>query len=514
MSTTPPNFNQLIQACSDGDLPKVMELVPTTDPTWFKSAPLRTAAQHNHTAIVLALLPHSDANAHDQQALKNAISRHNEVLFDALLPLCPDVFSEKFYSIYATIYALWPEKLALFENIEISQRQYDMALQGLCFEVTDSSCLMSLLAKTSTDAQKSAMIILLENREYKLFDLLTSHNNPHNCVEAMVACLERDYPRAKKLFKRCLNANVPLSDKVARHVLVYALQRLDWPTITQAAPLSNCQDCTIMDQVVEHNDRDVYTYFEQLGAPISSKSAEISAKMGNKELTARQINKSTVTPCLLDGISAHGWSDLLSTALDCMSDDVLKNLQHRLSNHDNGNPYFAQCVRNQHYTCLAQIVSHTFIAHQRTFKMGNWVFELAREFSADPLFFTTLSENLTHKEIDQIACEAYRYFMHGPTNREHPAWREQHMKVIENLLPYASQKTRIELFDQFVSNCAETPQDMYAEQLAKSVAPYIKTKDVTPATQWWWDIRQAQKLNAKLSKKVEKRGVKSAAKKM
>lgn len=514
MSSIPPNFDQLIQACSDGDLPKVLELLPTTNPTWFKSAPLRTAAEHNHTDIVLALLPHSDANAHDQQALKIAISQHNEVLFDALLPLCPDVFSEKFYSIYATIYALWPEKLALFENTEISQSQYDMALQGLCYEATDPSHFMPLLPKTSTDAQKQAMIILLKNNKYELFDLVTDHNDPHNCVEAMVECLPTDYPRAKKLFKRCLNANVLLTDKVARHVLVYALQRLDWPTVAQAAPLSNCHNCTIMDQVVERNDLDVYTYFEQLGAPISSKSAEISANLGNKELTVRQINKKTVTLRLLDEISGQGWSDLLSTALDCMSDDVLKKLQHDLSCYGRGNPYFAQCVRNQHYTCLAQILSHTFVTHERTCRMGDWVFELAREFSTDPVFFTTLSANVSHQEIDQIVWEAHRYFMHGPTNREHPTWREKHVAVIENLLPFASQKTRIKMFEKCVPNCAETPQDTHAEQLTKAVALYMSNDDITPATQCWWDAYQAQKLNKKLSEMIGDGGAQGVVKKM
>ncbi len=508
MSTIPPHFNELIKACTDGNLPQVLELLPLTDPKWFKSAALRTASQHNHIDIVLALLPHSDPAAHDNGALKCAIFNHNDILFNALFPFCADVFTDKFYSIYATIYALWPEKLGVFEHIEIPQHQYDMALQGLCFEAEDPTLITHLLDKTSLDAQKAAMIILLENTQYKVFDVVANHNAPHNCVEAMVECLEYDYTRAKKLFQRCLAANVLLSDKDVRHVLVNALQHLDWPIIAQAAPLANCSNCTIMEQVVEHNDLDVYTYFEQLGAPATSKSAELSAKLGNKELTARQINKNTVTINLLHWISAHGWSDLLSIALGCMSEDMLNKLQHSFSNYGFEDAKFALCVRNQHYECLAQILSHVFVKNERTFKMGAWVFGLACEFANDQRFVDTLSQNLSVKEIDQIVTEAYQHVLHNPLDSE------QYVVPIENFLPFASRKKRIELFDGCVQMCVHDSKIQWTEQLANIIAPYIKNKDITLSTQWWWDIHQSKKLNAKLNEKLKILGVEGAIKKI
>lgn len=507
MSTIPPHFNELIKACTDGNLPQVLELLPSTNPKWFKSAALRTAAANNHTDIVLTLLPHSHANAHDNRALKSAISNRNDVLFDALFPLCTDVFTEKFYSIYATIYALWPEKLGIFEHLQIPQGQYDMALQGLCFENKDPTPLMHLLKKTSVKAQKAAMIILLENTQYTLFDLVTNHNDPRNCVEAMVECLEYDYTRAKNLFQRCSDAKVPLTDKVARHVLVNALEYLDWHTITQAAPLANCSRFTIMEQVVEHNDLDVYTYFEQLRAPVTSKSAEISAKLGNKELTARQINKNTVSINLLHWISAQGWNDLLSVALKCMSKDLLNSLQHG-GNYGFEDTRFVQCVRNQHYNCLAQILSHVFVKNKRTFKMGNWVFEVAHQCSSDPLLFETLSQNLSAAEIDQIVTEAYRRLRDDPTNGA------RYMAVIENLVSFVSRKIRIELFDACVQMCSQNVKNEDTEQLVKLIAPYIKNKDITSATQWWWDIHQSKKFNAKLSKKIGGRGAAGAKRKI
>lgn len=514
MSTTPPNFNQLIQACSDGDLPKVLELLPTTDPTWFKSAPLRTAAEHNHTEIVLALLPHSNTNAHDHQALKSAIRHHNDVLFEALFSLCTDCFTSEFYSIYATVYALWPEKLILFEDMEISQSQYDMALMGACYDHKDPKYITDLLSKTSVRAQKSAMKILLENCNYKLFDAMMDHSDPHNCVDAMLVCFDLGHARrAKKLFQRCTASQVCLDDKVLRRILDHAVERLDWQLIDQVAPLVDFERYSIGEKVVEHNDVDVYTYFQKLGLTPTFKSAQMSAKLGNKELTHLQINTETVTPEVLDAISANGWGDVLDAALKCMDNDVLKNLQHSLTNYGNENPYFSKCVRNEHYTCLEQILSHAFATHKSEGELGRWVFELACEFSSDPLLFNALSKNISCKETDQVVSQALRNFEHRSTHPNHLTRLKSYAMVLENLLPFASQKTRVALFGQFVTNCSHPPI-AHAKKLAKATAVYIKPKDITPATQWWWDAYQAQKLNKKMSKMIGNNGAQGVVKKM
>ena len=517
MASTPPNFEQLIQACSEGDLSAVLKLIPTTDPRWFKSAALRTAADHNHTEIVLALLPYSDANAHDHHALKCAIGNHNDVLLDALLPLCENPFTQELYSVYATLHALWPEKLELFENTPIPQHQYDMILAAVCFDGTTPEHIMDLFSKTSVEAQKSAMIILLENRKYKLFDLVVAHSEPHNCVKAMHACFDHDYGRAKNLFQRCMASNVTIDMKDLRGIFEYSLDRLDWEVIHQVAPAVNWRSYSfiqhnIIEKVVKHNAVDVYTYFEQYfeqwGVKPSAQSAQISAQLGNQELTNLQINKNTVTTDVLDCICANGWSDTLSLALNCMDNDVLDALQHRLNARTGTR--FAQCVRNQHYNCLAQILSHAFVTHKKTHTraIDIWVLELVCQFSTDSLLFATVSQNISVKDVDQILDQAYHYFMKRPNERK------QHVAVVEKFLPFASQKTRVHLFNLFVSDCTQTPQVTYAKKLAKTVAPYIKNQDVTRATQEWWDNYQAPKVNTKLSKAIGKCGTKGTARKM
>lgn len=516
MSTPPPNFNELVQACSDGDLPRVLELLPTTDPTWFQSAPLRTAAEYNHTEIVLALLPHSDVNAHDHHALKCAISHHNDVLFDALFALCSNCFTQKFYSIYATICSLWPEKSILFEHMEISQSQYDMALMGACYDHKDPKYITDLLSKTSVRAQKSAMEILLDNGHYKLFDAMVEHSDPHNCVEAMLVCFERDHARAKKLFQRCTASKVCLDHKVLRQILDHAVERLDWQLIDQVAPFADFQLYSIggksmAEKVVEHNDVNVYTYFQKLGVTPTFKSVQISAKLGNKELTHLQINTKTVTHEVLDAISANGWSDVLDAALKCMDNDVREKLQHSLTNYGNENPYFSKCVRNQHYTCLEQILSQAFATHKG--EVGPWVFELAREFSTDHLLFDVLSKNLSTQEIDQVVSQALRNFQHRSTHPNHLTRLKSYAMVLENLLPFASQKTRVALFGRCVANCSHPPI-AHAKKLAKATAVYIKPKDITPATQWWWDAYQSKTLQKKLSKELKKHGKSKPARKM
>lgn len=516
MSTAPPHFNELVQACSDGDLPRVLELLPTTDPTWFKSAPLRTAADHNHTEIVLALLPHSDANAHDHHALKCAIKHHNDVLFDTLFPLCTNWVTQEFYSIYATIYSLWPEKLRLFEHMEISQSQYDMALMGACYDHKDPKYITDLLSKTSIKAQKSAMKILLDNCNYKLFDVMMEHSDPNNCVDAMLVCFDHDHARAKKLFQRCVASQVCLNDKVLRQIVDPAVERLDWQLIDQVAPFVDFQrysfsEKSMAEKVVEHNDVNVYTYFQKLGVTPTFKSVQISAKLGNKELTHLQINTKTVTHEVLDAISANGWSDVLDAALKCMDNDVREKLQHSLTNYGNENPYFSKCVRNQHYTCLEQILSHAFATHKG--EVGSWVFELAREFSTDPLLFGALSKNLSPQQIDQVVSQALRNFEHRSTHPNHLTRLKSYAMVLENLLPFASQKTRVALFAQVVANCSHPPI-AHAKKLAKATAVYIKPKDITPATQQWWDAYQSKILNKKLSKELKKHGKSKPARKM
>lgn len=94
-------FNQLIDACTIGDLKTVKALIPTMDVTLLQSAALRTAACYNHTPIVLELLPHSDSTAVENDALRHAIEHNNCVLIDALLPLCDPYAKNHRVSVFA-----------------------------------------------------------------------------------------------------------------------------------------------------------------------------------------------------------------------------------------------------------------------------------------------------------------------------------------------------------------------------------------------------------------------------
>lgn len=509
MSTIPPNFGKLVQACSEGDLPQVLALLPTTDPTWFKSAPLRTAADRNHTQIVLELLPHSQANANDHRALKCAIRHHNEVLFDALFPLCADCFTSDFYSVYATVYALWPEKLHVFEGMDISQEQYDLALMGSCHTTTDPKMVICLLDKTSVEAQKRAMATLLANCKYELFDELTDHSDPNNCTEAMVDCLPHDYPRAIKLFRRCLRNKVSLTSSEVYSVVEHALERLDWSTLSEARPLLTGRYMYLARKVAQHNDVDVYNYFEEI-APPDAVSAKISAQLGNKELTARQLNEDTVTPDVLHWISAWGWSDLLSQALECMSEWHLRDLQRGDTGLDDFDPntWFAPCVRHQHYDCLGQVLSRAFIDTKRWSKVGRWVCALAGQFYSDPLFVDTLCKNVGAEEMSQIVKQAYENAIRCEENSQ------SYINIIEHLLPSVAQKYRVELFNSGVTMCATPQSNQCASIVANIVAPYIKNTDITPSTQPWWDVYQAQKLNGTLNEEVANTGREKRVKKI
>lgn len=524
MSTPPPNFNELVQACSDGDLPRVLELLPTTDPTWFKSAALRTAAQNNHTEIVLALLPHSDATAHENFALKYAIQNKNVVLFDVLFSLCTDPFHRNLYahSVFAFIYVRWPEKMEIFKNTVIPQDQYNDVLDlfsesagnGGPSEITElhRHLFKDLLGKTSANVQAEVMKQLLSSN-LELFDILIAHNPPTNCAHVLKKCLEEDCARAITLLKRCLTANVPLPTKILSKFLEYAVDNLDWEVLRLTAIPEAWQQSKTIEQVASYNDLDLYEYCVQHGAIPTKESALISAKIGNKELTARQIAEGTTTPDVLHWICVWGWNDLLTHALNCTDKEDIRSLYsearygHEQSFEQGNGMWFGDCVSNNHFDCLAQVLSYVFKSTSRYDNGPYWLHQLACHFYSVPIFVDVCTKNLPTVEIDLIVKKALR-----SVNDSNHGWKVA--EVFEVFLPFMSPQSSVKMFEKVVNMHKEDPQNHQTQKVLYAIAPYIKKKDITLSTQWWWDIHQSKKFNTKLNKKLKILGVEGAVKKM
>lgn len=524
MSTPPPNFNELVQACSDGDLSRVLVLLPTTDPTWFKSAPLRVAAQHNHTEIVLALLPHSDVSAQENFALKYAIQNKNIVLFDVLFSLCADPFHHDMYthSIFSFLYVRWPEKMEIFKNTVIPQDQYNNVLDLFCEnapnggpeEITDlhRNVFKDLLEKTSASVQKDAMEKLLSSN-LELFDILINHNPPANCVHVLQKCLEEDCARAITLLKRCLAANVPLSTKILSKFLEYAVNALDWEVLRLTATPEAWQQSKAIEQVVRYNDLDLYEYCVQQGAVPTERSTEISACRRYYELTDRQITKDRITQNTLHWICAWGWNDLLCKALDCADEKYIQSITKadvlgykKSFEHHDDYMWFSSCVRNQEYECFAQLLSHLFNRDVQNSRGPVWLHRLASRFYSDPIFVDVFTKNLPTVKIDMIVSETLQLLRDSPHS-------QKAAELIEVFLPFMSTEHRIHVFGRVVNMCA-TPSNEYPQIVASIVAPYIKNEDIAPDTQQWWDAYQSKILNKKLSKELKKCGKAKRAKKI
>ena len=520
----PPHFDELIQACTVGDLAHVLDLIPLTNPKWFESVAFLTAASYNHTEIVLALLPYSDPTANEDMALKFAIENKNTVLFDALFPLCTDPFATRLYvhSIFAYICVNWPEKMEVFKNTVIPQNQYDSALDLLCdtankgglaeITVPLRNVLKDVLDKTSSGAQKQAMKNLWpKNRE--LFDLLIDHNSPANFVHILEKCLEEDYTHAITLFKRCRAANVSLPMPLLSKFLEYAVGNLDWKMIPLMATPETWEHSKAIERVALCNNLDMYEYCVQYGATPTKESARISAKMGNKELATRQMTEGTTTPDVLHWICAWGWNDLLPHALDYTDKKDIDALHserrfgREQSFEECDGMWFDSCVRNQNFDCLDQILSYVFKSPSRDDAGPKWLHQLACHFYSDPIFVDVLSKNLPTVEMDLIVKKALRSVhdsIHG--------WKVP--EVVEVFLPYTSPKFRVQLFEDVVDICKKYPQNHQIQKVSIAIAQYIKNKDITLSTQWWWDIHQSKKLNAKLNKKLKILGVECAVKKI
>ena len=523
MSTISLNFDQLIQACSDGDLPRVLELLPTTDPTWLKSAALRVAAHQNHTQIVLALLPHSDASAHENAALKCAIRNKNPVLFNGLFSLCTNPFERNLYehSVFAHLCVNWPEKMEIFKNTVVPQDQYNNALDLFCenahnggpSEITElhRHLFKDLLEKTDNSVQVEAMKKLLSSN-LELFDMLLEHHPPANCAHVLEKCLEEDGARAITLFKNCLAANVPLSTKILSKFLEYAVDNLDWEVLRLTATPQAWKQSKAIERVARYNDVDLYEYCVQHGAIPTEKSTEISAYSRNHELTARQITKDCVTLNTLHWICAWGWNDLLPKALDCVREGYIQAITrdtlgyHKSFEGHDDNMWFSSCVRNQEYECLAQLLSYLFHREVRDSPGPIWLHRLACCFYSDPIFVNVFTTNLPTVKIDLIVSETLG-FLHDSAHSQKAA------ELIEVFLPFMSNEHRIHVFGRVVNMCANPPNE-YPQMVASIVAPYIKNEDITPDTQQWWDVYQSQKLNASLSERLEKYGEHKTVKKM
>lgn len=523
MPNTPPNFNELIQACSDGDLPKVLELLPTTDPTWFKSAPLRTAAQHNHTEIVLALLPHSDASVHENAALKCAIRNKNAILFDGLFSLCTAPFERNLYehSVFAHLCVNWPEKMEIFKNTVVPQDQYNNALDLFCentnnggpveITVLHRHLFKDLLEKTDHSVQVGAMKKLLSSN-LELFDMLIEHHPPANCVHILEKCLEEDGSRAITLLKRCFAANVPLPTPLLSKFLEYAVDNLDWEVFHLTATPQAWKQSKAIERVAHYNDLDIYEYCVQHGAIPTEKSTDISAYMRNHELTARQITKDRVSPTALHWICTWGWNDLLPKALDCMREGYIEattrdslGYHKSFEGHDD-NIWFSSCVLNHEYECLAQLLSYLFNREVRDSPGPLWLHQMACRFYSDPIFVGVFTKNLPAVKIDLIVSETLGFLRDSPHS-------QKAAELIEVFLPFMSTENRICLFGRVVNMCANHPNE-YPQMVASIVAPYIKNQDITPDTQQWWDAHQAQKMNAKLSGQLKEYGEDGGAKRM
>lgn len=182
------NLNmQIIKAAAEGNVPQIEQLCALgANPLFSQSAALRTAAEHNHTEAVLALLPLSDPKAYNSFSLYSAIVNRNQILVDKLwdvcdlispVPLNPQELDDyPFYDLvaYASCEWMW-EKMLDFMQKNKERVEYREVV-GWLFMNKDH------LSWSSPSARKVYEHVAAQFDPVALMDVLISEHSPETAL--------------------------------------------------------------------------------------------------------------------------------------------------------------------------------------------------------------------------------------------------------------------------------------------------------------------------------------------
>ena len=240
---TSSEFNEMIEACTVGDLNTVVRLIPHVDVTAIKCAPLRTASLYNNTSCVLALLPHSDVSVLENQVLRAAVIKRNSEIFDAVVSLCDPTYSGQiFYSAGILLCAEgWWEKLGDIED-KMTQSDWKQILEYMTSYVIkqpDVSRFIHHWDQKDIDEAVDECIKNKNNLVIQLIEACRSFKYP----AILRYCIERnDTTNALNVLNKMLELKMRPTEDLVDNILTAATLASDIDLVKAALPYAKDDD--------------------------------------------------------------------------------------------------------------------------------------------------------------------------------------------------------------------------------------------------------------------------------
>lgn len=236
-------FNEMIEACTVGDLNTVVRLIPHVDVRAMMCGPLRTASMYNHTSCVLALLPHSDASAVENQVLREAIVNRNSEIFDAVISLCdPTYHGSIFYSACIVLTAEgWWEKFGEFKD-KMTQSDWDFTLGYMSNYLAKKQDVALFINNCTLQAIDEAVDACIKNRNDLVVQLIDVCS-PNKYAEIIKYCIEHnDKESVCKIFNKMIDLKLSFDEGCANSVLNFAAKNFDINLVKLAMPYANDEE--------------------------------------------------------------------------------------------------------------------------------------------------------------------------------------------------------------------------------------------------------------------------------
>lgn len=331
-------FNQLLRACETGDVILAHALIPLVDCRECQSAPLRTAALHNHTQLVLDLLPHSDPSAVEHDALRQAISHNNSMLIETLLPGCNPLEAFQRCSIFMLCGMLGREELFTHIARECgpTAQDYDRTLKFSAEQNATPKPMLSTLPHILPHCtEKTLQKIFKQMLERRCLEWVEGllPAQPHRILAlARLYMMKSELSKAHEVWRQFAASNLPVVNQDYYEFLDHCVYKLYPPLLkdilTPPWRAQSLQHEEVLETVVLHKDPALLQEFIDLGFKVNSGALRLAAKT-DPQITTLLLNAHKKTSDTIDS----------SVAIFLAMKGALQDLRSALEFDWRGGPY-------------------------------------------------------------------------------------------------------------------------------------------------------------------------------
>ena len=411
-------FNQLIHACTIGDLKTVKALIPTMDVALLQSAALRTAACYNHTPIVLELLPHSDSTAVENDALRHAIEHNNCVLIDALLPLCDPYAKNHRVSVFAwSAYLSRTDVVMKIERLHASSpHDCEGAIEFCVYQkfVPNNTILAHLLSKCRLQNLSEIFDICLNEGHESWIDRLRPLLPDKEIDLACYYAKHNHYPKAEQIWDT-INPDT-ISIEHYKHLLANCLIRLYTPLLQKMFAVRTLLFKALTSEhlswAVVHGDKDLVEYFLNGGCEINEATIDLACAINpDIALLIMQRGHEQIGINAIENLAGNGWINALKYALENIDVDVFLDEMHRLHLSFNKTIRFEQCGEHNHLQALDMVLDYTkkqkcmenFCDQEKNHRAPEWLNNFVLHFANNIEVLNTVAPYAQPSDMEDYA---------------------------------------------------------------------------------------------------------------